>query len=84
MERLRDRYAAIAQALGDEPAPPAASEAPVQVEPEPAEVAYLETLFFARLTERDIGSLVAGLRRLFAARAPWSSLPGSFSASSTS
>ncbi|MBA2359436.1 MAG: cyclic nucleotide-binding domain-containing protein [Actinobacteria bacterium] len=68
--RLRDRYAAISNALGGEaepavPRPQTLQESP----PEPGDSGYLkETLFFSRLADPEIATIVGGLRRLHAPR----------------
>ena len=70
VDRLRERYTAVAGRLGGD-APPQAPPAGAleEVTPEPGEAGYLAgTLFFSRVEPGEVAPLVDGLRRLHAPR----------------
>jgi CRP-like cAMP-binding protein len=70
LERLNERYAAIAQSLGPAGGASAASDTRIEeVAPEPEELRYLRgLLFFARMSDEAIASVTADLRRVYAHR----------------
>jgi CRP-like cAMP-binding protein len=70
LSRLNERYAAIAQSLGDANGGSSASGTRLEeVAVEPEEIRYLRgLLFFGRMTDEAIATVTAGLRRVYAHR----------------
>jgi CRP-like cAMP-binding protein len=76
-ERVRDRYNAIAARLGVTPTAGAFPGALPEAAEEPGELAHLATtLMFARMSSSSVAEIVAGARRLFAARGALVLAPG--------
>jgi CRP-like cAMP-binding protein len=70
LQRLTERYAAIAHSLGPDDAGSSPGESLIEeVAPEPEEIHYLRgLLFFSRMTDDAIATVSAGLRRVYAHR----------------